>query len=114
MQTIIRRRAKNLIQEKDDGYIEYKWKLTNISYKKKQKIITQMNYRLNEGNGRTMYAIGFMDNGEAKGITKEEFQETMDNIHYAVNYLKVVICKILIFEDTLFWAKVFIRDDKHR
>ena len=45
---IIHRKAKSLKKEQDDGYIEYKWKLVNITKKKISKIITQMNYRLRE------------------------------------------------------------------
>ena len=43
---IIMRKATSLKKERDDGYIEYKWKLINVEKQRLMKLITQMNYRL--------------------------------------------------------------------
>lgn len=108
----INRKASNLKKERDDGYIEYKLKLINIERQKLIKLISQMNYRLNEGDGKSIYAIGFSDDGSATGITKSELDDTLENIFFAANELKAEINKILIFEEkTNYWAKIFLFKD---
>ena len=47
--------------EKDDGNIEYKLKLINLSPERINTLITQMKYRLNEGSGEAIYEIGIKD-----------------------------------------------------
>jgi len=108
--TLIKRKAKPLKKEKDTGFIEYKWKLVNIERNRLIRLITQMNYRLNEGNGRSMYAIGFSDDGCALGITNIEMKSTLNNIYSAVEELGAEIIKTLLFtENESYWAKIFIR-----
>lgn len=106
---IIKRKADSLKKEKDDGHIEYKWKLINIEKKRFMKIITQMNYRLNEGNGKSMYAIGFLDDGRSIGITYNEMETTLHHIKNAAKHINADITKILIFiENNNYWAKIFL------
>lgn len=106
---IIKRKADSLKKEKDDGHIEYKWKLINIEKKRFMRIITQMNYRLNEGNGKSMYAIGFLDDGRPIGITYNEMETTLYHIKNAAKYINADITKILIFiENNNYWAKIFL------
>lgn len=71
--------------EKDDGNIEYKWKLTNLSKYRIEKLTTQMKYRLNEGSGEAIYEIGIDDNGFPKGLTKNEYQESINNLTILAN-----------------------------
>jgi hypothetical protein len=107
--TIISRKAASLKQEKDDGYIEYKWKLLHIQRERLIRLISQMNYRLNEGDGKSIYAIGFSDNGSALGITKCEMKMTLHNIVSASKEIGANITKILIFiNNNSYWAKIFI------
>ena len=106
---VIKRRAKCLKQERDDGNIEYKLKLVNICGKKRSKLISQMSYRLREGNGKSMYAIGFLDCGKAIGITKYELKITLNNLFLVINKISADISKILIFkENVCYCAKIFI------
>lgn len=108
----IKRKATDLKKEKDDGYIEYKLKLINIERSRLIRLISQMNYRLNEGEGKSIYAIGFSDNGLAKGITKSELKDTLKNIFSAAKELKAEINKVLIFKENVnYWAKIFLRKD---
>ena len=110
--TVIKRKAKSLKKERDDGYIEYKWKLVNIERNKLIKLITQMNYRLNEGEGKSMYAIGFADDGCSLGITHSEMKITICNIVSAAKELEADIIKVLIFTDaTRYWAKIFLHKE---
>lgn len=106
---IIYRKPKSVQSEKNEGYIEYKWKLINIERHKLIKLITQMNYRLNEGNGKCIYFIGFSDKGNANGIIIDEMKMTLYNIITASIEIKSTITKILIFNSNmLFWAKIFL------
>ena len=57
--------------EKDEGNIEYKLKLTNLSTDRINCLITQMKYRLNEGSGEAIYEIGIRDNGIIEGIVEK-------------------------------------------
>ena len=107
---IIGRKASSLKREKDDGYIEYKWKLLNIQRERLIRLISQMNYRLNEGDGKSIYAIGFADNGSALGITKCEMKMTLHNILSASKEIGANITKILFFiNNNSYWAKIFIK-----
>ena len=106
---IVNRKPKSLSQERDDGNIEYKLKLTNTAKKRVGKIITQMKFRLNEGDGKCMYAIGFTDNGESLGITKDEMDLSIHVMKMATKELKVNINKVIMFtEDEYYWAKIFL------
>ena len=44
-----------MIQEIEEGNIEYKRKLTMTNIDRFDTLITQMNWRLNEGNGEAIY-----------------------------------------------------------
>lgn len=68
------------IKEDDEGKIEYKWLLTNLSDERINHLVSQMKFRLQEGNGECFYEIGLKDNGFPEGITEEEFNETHDNL----------------------------------
>lgn len=106
---VIHRKANPLTKEKDYGNIEYKWKLVNIKTNKKRKLITQMNYRLREGNGKCIYAIGFKDSGKSIGITYKELDETIFNLIDSINEICADIYKLIIFIDNnLYCAKIFI------
>jgi len=68
------------IKENDEGKVEYKWLLTNLTTERLGRLATQMKYRLQEGNGECLYEIGLKDNGFPEGITQEEFEETHQNL----------------------------------
>ena len=51
---------KEYNEEIECGNIEYKLKLKNINKKKMDKLTTQMNFRLQEGNGECFYEIDFV------------------------------------------------------
>lgn len=53
----------HLPPEPQYGNIEYKLKLTNPSKQRLDHLITQLKWRLNEGNGEAIYEIGVTDSG---------------------------------------------------
>ena len=85
---------KTYCAESNDGNIEYKYKLVNLDEETKAKRITQMKYRINEGNGEAFYYIGIMDNGTPKGIIESEYKESQSNLNYLALKLDCSITKI--------------------
>jgi hypothetical protein len=72
-------------EELDYGNTEYKLKLINVDRNKLQKRITQMKFRLHEGNGECHYLIGVEDNGNPIGINEVEMKESIETIKRMVN-----------------------------
>jgi GTPase len=64
------------------GKIEYKLKLINKSKERIQGLITQMKFRLREGNGTCFYEIGLEDSGNPLGLNEEELKQSLDTLHY--------------------------------
>lgn len=73
-------KSDHLVQEDDDGNIEYKWKLVNVSADRFKHLVTQMSYRLSEGQGEAIYELGIKDNGFPEGLDEDEFNESVDTI----------------------------------
>jgi len=73
---------KKLPKEKENGNVEYKLRihLSTDDQDRKEKFMTQLLYRLNEGSGEAIYEIGVTDDGEAIGLPEEELQATLDNL----------------------------------
>jgi GTPase len=72
-----------LIEENDDGNIEYKWRLDLKTETSIKKLVSQMLWRLNEGKDSTgiyeaHYVLGVYDNGEIGNLSKEDLNITVD------------------------------------
>jgi len=83
-------------EEDDEGNNEYKWKLVGVTEERMRHLKTQMGYRLNEGQGETIYTIGVKNDGKVEGINEEEYEETIGNIRKIAGELKAnvtVICE---------------------
>ncbi|MCP9264787.1 GTP-binding protein 2 [Dirofilaria immitis] len=68
---------KSLPPEIEEGNIEYKVKLIDPSLSRMQHLITQMKWRLREGQGEAIYEIGVQDDGTIKGLTDKELDASM-------------------------------------
>lgn len=66
--------------EKQDGNIEYKWRLINLDAESIEKKITQLQYRIDEGSGEAFYYLGVMDNGSINGLDEKDFDESLKNL----------------------------------
>lgn len=66
--------------EKQDGNIEYKWRLINLDAESIEKKITQLQYRIDEGSGEAFYFLGVMDNGSINGLDEKDFDESLNNL----------------------------------
>jgi len=67
--------------EPQEGNIEYKWKLVAPDSNRLQHLSTQMNWRLEEGQGEALYRIGVEDDGTLTGVSREELQESIDTLY---------------------------------
>ncbi|KAI8365355.1 P-loop containing nucleoside triphosphate hydrolase protein [Radiomyces spectabilis] len=61
----------------DEGNIEYKLKLVNPSFERLEQLITQMKWRLSEGDGEAMYEIGVDDDGTFIGLSREDMSASL-------------------------------------
>ena len=99
-------------EEDDEGNVEYKWKLCNITNLRYQELKTGMNFRLHEkGYGECFYEIGVADNGEKLGITTEELNQTVSLLNLIANDLgcQTKITKIIEGKQG-YIAELYIRD----
>ena len=62
--------ANRLPEELEEGNVEYKQQLLEPTYDRLRQLTTQMNWRLNEGDGTAFYEIGVKDNGEILGLSE--------------------------------------------
>jgi len=63
--------------ENPSGNVEYKLKLVRPTEDRLIELATQMNYRLNEGDGEAFYEIGVSDDGEPVGLSAEELYNSL-------------------------------------
>lgn len=70
----------SLTAEDDEGDVEYKWRLTGISAPRFQHLVTQMQFRVSEGRGQCLYELGVSDDGTPRGLTKKDFEESVQTI----------------------------------
>lgn len=66
--------------ENDLGNVEYKFRLVNLSEKRRQELQTQMRFRMNEGKGQAFYVIGVRDDGRKTGLQESEREESQRNL----------------------------------
>lgn len=67
--------------EVEEGNMEYKLKLVNLTQEQFNHRLTQMNWRLNEGENRAIYQIGYGDNGRPVGLNDYELQESLNSLN---------------------------------
>ncbi|CAK9304200.1 unnamed protein product [Gordionus sp. m RMFG-2023] len=60
--------------ELEEGNIEYKLKLINPTNARLENLITQMKWRLREGNGEAIYELGVEDQGYFAGLSKKDLE----------------------------------------
>ena len=64
----------------ESGNIEYKLKLVNPSESRFEHLVTQMKWRLQEGEGEAIYEIGVSDNGVLTGLKEEDLRSSLDTL----------------------------------
>lgn len=91
---IMEKNLEKIQPESDDGNKEYKLKLINGTPERIEQWISQMRYRMDEGGGECIYYLGVTDSGGLKGLTPEEYKETISILtkvvqenHYSMTLL---------------------------
>ena len=92
--------------EIEEGNVEYKRYLINLSDTRYQQLLTQLKWRLSEGNGEAIYYIGVNDDGNYFKLTNEQQQESIKNIKKLIKDAK---SKIISFDFNKFFIKVKFR-----
>lgn len=69
-----------LAPEVEQGNVEYKLILMNPTPERLQRLVTQLNWRLMEGNGEAYYQLGVADSGELIGLSKREMEATLETL----------------------------------
>ncbi|XP_052861170.1 GTP-binding protein 2 isoform X2 [Anopheles cruzii] len=63
------------------GNIEYKLKLINPSKQRFEHLVTQMKWRLREGNGEAIYEIGVSDSGHLHGLSDSDMSVSLHTLN---------------------------------
>ncbi len=70
----------DILKQGEHGNVEFKLSLSpkiHLSPGKRQKLASQMKYRIENGKGKAIYVIGVNDRGEAVGLSRFEFEKTL-------------------------------------
>ncbi|CAL8463448.1 g2982 [Coccomyxa elongata] len=66
--------------ESDEGNVEYKLRLKDPSTMRFQQLVTQMKFRLSEGNGECFYYVGVEDDGYPRGLTPADLEQSLTTL----------------------------------
>uniref|UniRef100_A0A6C0GZZ6 Uncharacterized protein n=1 Tax=viral metagenome TaxID=1070528 RepID=A0A6C0GZZ6_9ZZZZ len=104
-------------KECDMGNIEYKRYIKFASEKKKSSLISQLKFRLKEGNGICFYNIGVEDNGDIYNISDDNYNETILNLKFMCDQINAEILliekKFIINNDNIlndYYYQIYIAD----
>jgi GTPase len=102
----------------EEGNIEYKLKLVNPHPDRLEHLITQMNWRLQEGQGEALYEIGVEDCGTFSGVNSEELKASLATLKKMADRLGASITKLFErkLENERHIVEVLVRkvpDDQH-
>jgi GTPase len=101
-------------KEIEEGNVEYKRYLHNLTDSKLNHLSAQMNWRINEGNGICNYYLGVCDDGTIyKDFSQEQIEYTLDMIKIMVGICNSYIETIIINRyKEYFWLNVIIKRKK--
>jgi hypothetical protein len=99
-------------REDNQGCIEYKRLIKFHSDRRYNSLLSQLKYRLLEGNGVCYYIIGVEDNGEIINITDEDYDMSIKNLKLMCSQNRCEILSITkMYKDNLYYYKVHIVDN---
>ena len=81
--------------EIEEGNIEYKRYLSELSNERLEQYVSQMIWRVREGLGEAIYYLGVEDNGTFYNWTQNEKKQTLDRFKNIVKISKMKIIKLL-------------------
>jgi len=65
------------IAQVEVGNVEYKLKLLSPTASRFEHLVTQMKWRLREGQGEAIYEIGVSDSGILTGLNEEDMEDSL-------------------------------------
>ena len=85
-------------EEDGTGNVEYKFQILPSSADRFDRLVTQLNWRLTEGNGLCMYEVGVLDDGTLAGIPREDMRKSLANLCAMAQVLdaKPEICRLMM------------------
>ncbi len=60
--------------------MEYKLKLLSPTASRFEHLVTQMKWRLREGQGEAIYEIGVADSGVLQGLSDQDMQDSLTTL----------------------------------
>ncbi|MCS7123429.1 MAG: GTP-binding protein [Candidatus Aenigmarchaeota archaeon] len=90
------------IPKKENKLIEFKSKLNreyHLKGDRKEHLVTQLNYLLENNGGYAVYIVGVDDNGKPIGINEYEFEETLQVLKEVASYCGAEVYKVEKFFD---------------
>ncbi|NMC58584.1 MAG: GTP-binding protein [Candidatus Methanofastidiosa archaeon] len=79
---------------------------------RKERLSSQMKYRLKTGGGRAYYIVGVSDNGNVSCQSQEELEKTLEVIKNLANGIGAKIVEIERYNENGFFARVTIEEIK--
>ena len=76
-------------REVEIGNVEYKLKLVDVRASRFEQLVTQLKWRLAEGEGEAVYEIGVADNGSLKGLDEKEMSASLHTLQRMCERLEV-------------------------
>ncbi|KIK63932.1 hypothetical protein GYMLUDRAFT_40144 [Collybiopsis luxurians FD-317 M1] len=103
-----------LPQESDNGNIEYKLQLLHPTPSRFTRLVTQLKWRLLEGNGQAYYELGVADSGLLVGLNRKDLDETLDTLEMMAGEIgaSVIVVKEIEVERNL--AEMAKREEDYR
>ncbi|KAF8931178.1 hypothetical protein EDD21DRAFT_380938 [Dissophora ornata] len=85
-----------------EGNIEYKLKLVATAPDRFEHLVTQLKWRLSEGNGSAIYEIGVADDGSFVGLSPKDMEMSLQTLRRMADFLKadVTILRRVSVEST--------------
>jgi len=81
----------SLPPEPQQGNVEYKLKLVNPTSQRLEHLVTQMKWRLREGQGEAIYEIGVEDNGLMTGLSDIDMDSSIETLREMARRLEATI-----------------------
>ncbi|GJF00188.1 hypothetical protein PsYK624_164670 [Phanerochaete sordida] len=76
----LRNGIPKLAPEVEEGNVEYKLKLTDISPARFARLVTQLKWRLLEGGGQAYYELGVADSGALIGLSRADLETSLETL----------------------------------
>lgn len=74
--------------------MEYKLKLVHPTASRFEHLVTQLKWRLQEGQGEAIYEIGIEDNGTLAGLSEEDLNASIKTLH---NMATTCVITLIVF-----------------